>query len=394
MMRSRVWCLGILLALVATVATAAEPNKLTKEELADGWILLFDGETLFGWKAESDANWEVKDGTIRVSQGKPGLLRTTSQFADYELKVDFRAAKGTNSGVFLRTAPVLEKDGVTTQCYELNIAPADNPFPTGSFVGRKKAEAVEESDDWQTFHVVAQGPHLTVKLNDKEVLNYVDPRPLGRGFIGLQLNQGAVEFRNVKLKPLGLKSLFNGKDLAGWKTYPDMPSKFTVTDDGELNVKDGRGQLESTEQFADFVLQLECITHAPELNSGIFFRCIPGEQMNGYECQIHNGYKDGDRTKPVDHGTGGIFRRQPARKVVANDQEWFHLTLTAEGAHMAAWVNGYQVSDWTDQRKPHPNPRNGRRLEKGTLMIQGHDPTTDLSFRNLRAAELTPRRGK
>jgi hypothetical protein len=113
--------------------------------------------------------------------------------------------------------------------------------------------------------------------------------------------------------------------------------------------------------------------------------------MNGYECQIHNGYKDGDRTQPVDCGTGGIFRRQDARRVVADDREWFHLTLAADGPHMAAWVNGYQVSDWTDDRPPHDNPRNGLRLKPGTIMIQGHDPTTDLNFRNLQIAEIPPR---
>ena len=55
---------------------------------------------------------------------------------------------------------------------------------------------------------------------------------------------------------------------------------------------------------------------------------------------------------------------------------------------MAVWVNGVQVSDWTDTRKPDPNPRRGLRLEAGTIMIQGHDPTTDLSFRNLRIVEM------
>ncbi len=47
-----------------------------------------------------------------------------------------------------------------------------------------------------------------------------------------------------------------------------------------------------------------------------------------------------------------------------------------------------RVADWTDTRKPDPNPRNGLRLEAGTIQIQGHDPTTDLSFRNLRIGEM------
>jgi hypothetical protein len=123
----------------------------------------------------------------------------------------------------------------------------------------------------------------------------------------------------------------------------------------------------------------------------VFFRCIPGETMNGYEMQIQNGYKDGDRSQPVDGGTGGIYRRQPARKVLADDFVWFPMTLVATGAHMACWVNGVQVSDWTDDRPEHDNPRNGLRTAPGTLMIQGHDPTTDLSFRKLQAAEMPAR---
>jgi hypothetical protein len=79
--------------------------------------------------------------------------------------------------------------------------------------------------------------------------------------------------------------------------------------------------------------------------------------------------------------------------VVADDLEWFHLTLIAGGPQMAAWVNGLQVSDWTDDRPAHENPRQGLRLAPGTIMIQGHDPTTDISFREIRGVELSPRAG-
>ncbi len=228
-------------------------------------------------------------------------------------------------------------------------------------------------------------------LDGQKVLEYEDPQPLARGHLGLQFNEGKVAFRNIRLKPLSTKQIFNGQDLSGWKTYPEMASKFTVTEEAWINVKDGRGQLETEGEFGDFVLQLDCYVNGDDLNSGVFFRCIPGEQMNGYECQIHNGYQNGDRTQPKDCGTGGIFRRQNARRVVSEDREWFSMTLVADGPHMAAWVNGYPVCDWTDTRPPHENPRNGLRLKPGTIMLQGHDPTTDLSFRNLRIAEISPR---
>jgi len=389
-MPKKIISLFVALSLVPQMSLAGESaNELTDEELDAGWILLFDGETTFGWTASSDADWKVQDGAIVASSGKPGLLYTNTQFADFELKVDFRIATGTNSGIFLRTAP--QPEDAATDCYELNIADADNPFPTGSFVNRKKSTKGAHSTGWQTYEIGAQGGKFHVKLDGKTVLQYEDGRPLGRGHIGLQLNRGKVEFRNIKLRPIGPKSIFNGKDLSGWNTDNAGKSEFSVTDDGELRVQDGRGQLESEGKYGDFVLQLEVFSNGRHLNSGIFFRCIPGDIMMGYESQIHNGYREGDRTKPVDCGTGGIFRRQNARRVVANDFTWFHKTIIADGPHMAVWVNGWQVSDWTDERPPHENPRKGKRLAPGTLQIQGHDPTTDLRFRDIRISEMPER---
>jgi hypothetical protein len=391
-----------IFAAAAVLPAAAAENTLSPQEIAEGWLLLFDGQTTFGWEAGSDANWAVKDGVLAASSGKPGLLCTTSDFADYVLKVDFRCQEPTNSGVFLRTPA--KPTSPAKDCYELNIAmpppepatggyvnPTWSPFPTGSFVNRKRGDFYRPSSDWQSFEVTAVGGHFVVKLGGKVVLDYTDPMPVGRGRIGLQFRIGPIEFRNVKLKPLSLKPIFNGRDLAGWRTYPDQKSVYSVTPQGELNVKNGRGQLESEGQYGDFVLQLEVFSNGKQLNSGVFFRSIPGEFQNGYELQVQNGFKDGDRTRPVDFGTGAIYRRQPARKVVGDDYRWVAMTLVAAGDHIASWVDGYQVTDWTDTRAADKNPRKGLRTAPGTFIIQGHDPTTDLSFRNLRVEELPPR---
>lgn len=376
-------------AFTIPYATGSE-KVLSDEELADGWIRLFDGETLFGWKAATKAAWQVADGVISVSSGEPGLLNTTSQFGDFVLALDFRAAEKTNSGIFLRTSP--RPSDPERDCYELNIAAPDvSPYPTGSFVGRAKRTAGDDSTDWRHYEVTAEGPRFQVKLDGQTVLDYTDPKPRGRGYIGLQFNSGAVEFRDIKLRPLGEEPIFNGRDLTGWRVFPGKQSVFSVTDEGCLSVKNGNGQLESEGQYADFTLQLEVLANGKHLNSGIFFRSLPGEFWQGYESQIQNGYEAGDRTKPLDYGTGGFYRRQKARRVVADDFEWFTMTLIASGNHMATWVNGYQVSDWSDPREPHENPRQGRRVEAGTFIIQGHDPTTDLLFRNIRVAEMPAR---
>ncbi len=166
-------------------------------------------------------------------------------------------------------------------------------------------------------------------------------------------------------------------------------AEYSVTEKGELQVKNGPGMLEYTAtEFGDFVLSFEVLTKAPHLNSGVFFRQIPGEFTQGYECQIQNQVKDGDPNQPFDCGTGGFYRRSNARFVNGKDLDWTRITLMVHGPHMAAWVNGVQVSDWTDERKPDENPRKGLRTKPGTLSIQGHDPTTDILFKDFEIVEL------
>lgn len=367
----------------------AQTPGLTPEEIEDGWISLFDGETLFGWNPVTKTDWKVVDGTIQATDGEIGLLCTTTQFADYILRADFLAEENTNSGIFLRTPP--KPKSPSYDCYELNIAPPSNSFPTGSFVAREKVTPDCQPGQWHTFEIRVQGPVLEVKLDGEVVSTLEDKAYLGKGFIGLQHNEGKIQFRNISLKPLGLKPIFNGKDLTGWKQYPEMVTKFDVTQEGAIHAQDGPGQLETEGVYGNFVLQMNAKTNAENLNSGLFFRSIPGDKMMGYESQIHNGIEGGDPTKPVDSGTGAIFRRTVARKVVSKDQEWLTKTLIAEGAHISVWVNGYQVTDWTDQRKPDVNPRKGLRLEAGSIILQGHDPTTDVLFRNFQIQELPER---
>lgn len=368
---------------------------LTTEDVAAGWIALFDGETLFGWKPQpgTTTNWQVKDGSIQASQGDVSLLRTTSQFDDFELRLEFKCPGDTNSGVFLRTSPVPKNP--SGDCYEMNIAAASNPFPTGSLVARQKAESAQRAiqPGWNQMHLVARSNRITATINGVAIMNYVDPRPLGKGYIGLQFNTGPIAFRNIHLRPIALEPLID-RELGKWNKDQLGDSQATVRPDNPaiLNLRGGKGQLETRRSYGDFLFQLECKTLAPGLNSGLFFRCIPGELMNGYESQIQNQYRDQRRDQPVDCGTGGIFRRTTARQVVSDDLAWFAKTIVASGPHVSVWVNGYQVTDWSDQRAPHSNPRKGRRLTAGTLILQGHDPTTDIDFRNLRVREIEQRR--
>jgi hypothetical protein len=64
------------------------------------------------------------------------------------------------------------------------------------------------------------------------------------------------------------------------------------------------------------------------------------------------------------------------------------MTLIATGPHIATWVNGVQVIDWTDNRAPDDNARNGLRLTPGPIQLQAHDRNTDVEFTNIRIAPL------
>lgn len=167
---------------------------------ANDWATLFDGKTLTGWEATSDANWRVEDGTIVVDSGKKGLLLHDDTYANFELQVEFKADKDTNSGVFLNTKP--SPKSLTRECYELNIAPTDNPFPTGSLVARAKFTGAGETGDWRRFDIRVDGARVTVHLDGKEAVDYQGDSPSEGNRIGLQLNSGRVAFRNIKVRKL------------------------------------------------------------------------------------------------------------------------------------------------------------------------------------------------
>jgi hypothetical protein len=336
---SRLLAALLILGVASPCFADDEPRTLNAKEAANGTLMMFDGVTTFGWQVEGSVT--IKDGWMIVGGDKATTITCTTSFlASFiilKLAYDDNLPKEKLPVLSLNKGNVIQGPGRGKIGY-----PGSEKIPS------------------QIRLTVPAG--TTVKVGD------------------------------VWMSPQKTTKLFNGKDLDGWKINAADPkrmaSKWEVTKDGELSVKNGPGDLVTEKEFDNFVMQLECKTNGKALNSGVFFRCIPGQYQNGYEAQIQNAYKDNDRTKPVDFGTGAIYRRVPARKVVSNDNEWFTMTVVADGKHISTWVNGYQTVDWIDDRKENENPRQGYRAAKGPISIQGHDPTTDILFRNIRITEL------
>ena len=214
--------------LTAAAVEFVAPS-LTAEEIRAGWISLFDGQSLFGWDVPTVTNWHVEDGTIVADRGEKSLLLTPFHFDDFELRCSFHVAAGGNSGIFLRTAQNATNPAKDT--YELNICDSHPTHKTGSLVGRHIAENVPAVEGaWHDFRVVCNGPVIQVWLDEKQIVDFTDSSDAVRltGRIGLQMNEGRSAFRNVFIRPLSLKPLFNGNDTAGWSVVPGSKSEFNV----------------------------------------------------------------------------------------------------------------------------------------------------------------------
>jgi hypothetical protein len=404
----RLLLIGLVFWFATVPASAGEkvkPNTLTPEEIADGWLLLFDGETTFGWKAgttEADIkpSLTVKNGAL-ILAGFNTYADFTTRFQFFELDFDYHTEGSEDANFNIHTPTDGKKSGLLMG------------FGIQGAQGAKWAHA--------HFRIIPDG--LTYRLERPNKAPYEHKANRLSKWYGVSYLQFSPDpkkdnsklfLRNIKLKPLNTTSLFNGTDLSGWKKFTSdkkpTKSEFTVTKEGWLNIKNGPGDLQTVGKWADFVLQVDCISNGKYLNSGVFFRCRPDEYQQGYEAQIHNKFskeptkeytieeydpktnkllgKKKVKYAAADYGTGAIYRRMPARREVAKDNEWFTMTVVAQGRHIATWVNGIQVVDWIDNRPLADNARNGCRLEAGPISLQGHDPTTNLSFRNFRIAEL------
>ncbi|WP_411846500.1 DUF1080 domain-containing protein [Roseibacillus persicicus] len=166
----------------------------------EGWISLFDGKTLNGWTKQGDANWEVVDGVITASEGPVCLLTTEKKYQNYELELEFKAAIGTNSGIFLNTEPKVKDEAI--DCYEINIADPTNAYPTGSIVKHHRIEGKGEKNEWRKYQLKVHDGVVTVILDGEKLMEYHARPARPAGLIGLQKNKGRISFRNIRIREL------------------------------------------------------------------------------------------------------------------------------------------------------------------------------------------------
>lgn len=201
-------------------------------------------------------------------------------------------------------------------------------------------------------------------------------------------------------------SIFNGKDLTGWKSNEETPGCFTV-EDGALKVSGGRAHLFYTGEdgkaaFTDFELKLKVKT-MPKANGGVYFHTVyedKGWPSKGFECQVNATHKDPRKTgslygvvdflvlnpgeKPPKGGLAGHFRK----KAPNTDGEWFDYHIIVSGKKITLKVNGATTVEWTEPDGFDPAKAllnmPGRKLGRGTFAIQGHDPESTAYYKDIR----------
>jgi Domain of Unknown Function (DUF1080) len=213
-MRTAVFFLTTLAALAA--------NKPKPDE----WRPIFDGSTLDGWKAnEHPESWTVKDGVIRGDGPASHLFYMNEICVNCEFKAEVRANHGANSGMYFRTAfgPGFPKG------YEAQVDNThSDPVRTGSLYGFVKIlDQLVPDDTWWTQHIIVEGNHIQIFVNDKKTVDFIDEKnTYTSGYLALQQHNqgGVVEFRNLMIRALpGPKSPLVGT----WRIKRDQ-SKFSA----------------------------------------------------------------------------------------------------------------------------------------------------------------------
>lgn len=176
-----------------------------------GWINLFDGKTLTGWRAsENPATFTVADGAIVVFGERAHLFYEGTvndhQFKNFELKMQVMTTPGSNSGIFIHTK--YQEEGWPEVGYEVQVNQTQSDWrKTGSIYAIQDVKEVFVKDnEWYTQHIIVRGKTITVKVNGKVINEYTEGENgrLTGGTIALQGHDpnSKVFYKNIKIKLL------------------------------------------------------------------------------------------------------------------------------------------------------------------------------------------------
>jgi hypothetical protein len=274
------------------------PASLTPQEVSEGWILLFDGKSLMGWEARNESKWTLSDGMLAPQGGRPGLLVSTSKFRDCELKVQYIVR---THALFDLPRPNENDPSLMFGCDSNgNLHGKGVSFPLPGAVSPSQIKNRPGTSGWIDLNMTGNESNKGILINH----TYGSLGTSSRGLDGhIALDGNGVVFRSIKLRPFKARTLFNGKNLDGWKEAEGVRTRFRVSPEGWLIVRGGPGALQTVDQWQDFVLQLE--------------------------------------------GRNGVvgLRRPSGPEVRLPGKDRVVLTVAVNGNHLAVWVDGCHTRD-------------------------------------------------
>jgi hypothetical protein len=197
----------------------------------------------------------------------------------------------------------------------------------------------------------------------------------------------ALVFQAAPTEP-GWTSLFNGKDLTGWKVV--NPASWTVKD-GAIVANGTAGHVYydgefRNHMFRNFELKVDVMARANS-NGGVYVLTEyqdAGFPKKGFEIQVNNTYvKD-----PVK--TGSLYHVQDVTEALPKDDEWFTEHIIVKDNNITVKVNDKPTVNWTQ-----PSEWNGGREGAGraigaggTIALQAHDPNSTVYYKNIRIKPL------
>ena len=197
-------------ALAALTSFAAAADKDVKD--GDGWVTIFDGKSMNGWKInENKETWKLENGAL-VANGQRShifYVGDDKPFVNFEFKAEVMTKPGSNGGIYFH-AKYQDTDW-PKQYYEsqVNISQGDVQKTGGLYNTVKVLEPPAKDNEFWTHYIMVQGKHIVVKINDKTVVDFTEPADkeppkLGAGTFALQGHDpgSTVYYRNIRVKRL------------------------------------------------------------------------------------------------------------------------------------------------------------------------------------------------
>lgn len=166
------------------------------------WISLFDGKTLNGWKVgKNAATFSVDSGMIIVHGPTAHLFYVGDvqqhNFKNFEFKASVKTTPGSNSGIYFHTA--YQDSGWPKKGYEVQVNNSHTDWRrTGSLYGIEDVKEVFVKDnEWFTEYIKVEGKRVTIKINDRTVVDYTEPENVQRnaGDEERVISSGTLDYR-------------------------------------------------------------------------------------------------------------------------------------------------------------------------------------------------------